>query len=156
MNTKQKIRYTVLGAVIMLIGIGVGAIVSPPLIAQRDGVFDVIECNELIVRDSQGHIAVALRASEEANGIIILNKQKQKAISMLSTEEVGNWIMLSDKRGEAAISLFNSEGKELTNWIRVHNPHNESYVGLWATKEIGNYILINDEQDNVTWQSPLQ
>ena len=39
MNQKQKFGYTVLGALIMLVGIGVGSIVSPPLIAQRDGVF---------------------------------------------------------------------------------------------------------------------
>ena len=35
MNLKQKCFYTALGAVIMLIGLGIGAIVSPPLIAQN-------------------------------------------------------------------------------------------------------------------------
>ena len=35
MNHKQKYFYTALGAFIMLTGMGVGAIVSPPLIAQR-------------------------------------------------------------------------------------------------------------------------
>ena len=36
MNQKQKCFYTALGAAIMLIGIGVGAIICPPLIAQRE------------------------------------------------------------------------------------------------------------------------
>ena len=48
MNNKQKFGYTLLGALIMLIGIGVGAIVSPPLIAQRNAVFDEIVCNQLM------------------------------------------------------------------------------------------------------------
>jgi len=39
----------VLGAVIMLIGLAIGAIVSPPLIAQRNGVFDEIQCSRLKV-----------------------------------------------------------------------------------------------------------
>ena len=38
MNHKQKCVYTILGAVIMLIGMGVGAIICPPLIAQREDV----------------------------------------------------------------------------------------------------------------------
>ena len=47
MNHKQILGYTVLGAMIMPIGIG--SIVSPPLIAQRDGVFGEIECSKLTV-----------------------------------------------------------------------------------------------------------
>ena len=42
MNCKQKFGYMVLGAVIMLIGLAVGAIVSPPLIAH--GGAGVIGC----------------------------------------------------------------------------------------------------------------
>lgn len=70
MNNKQKFSYTLLGAVIMLIGIGVGTIVSPPLIAQRDAVFGEIVCNQLKVVDKYGKEAVLLVAREIANGAL--------------------------------------------------------------------------------------
>ena len=40
MNRQNRLGYTIMGAAMMLIGIAVGLIVSPPLIAQREGVFD--------------------------------------------------------------------------------------------------------------------
>lgn len=51
MNHKQKLGYMALGAGIMLVGLVIGAIVSPPLIAQRNGVFDKIVCREIEVVD---------------------------------------------------------------------------------------------------------
>ena len=46
MKRRICVRSMGLGAIIMLIGLTVGAIVSPPLIAQRNGVFDEIECSK--------------------------------------------------------------------------------------------------------------
>ena len=43
MKQKVSIRDMAFGAVIMLIGVWGGAIISPPLIAQRNGVFDHIQ-----------------------------------------------------------------------------------------------------------------
>ena len=51
----------------MLIGLAVGAIVSPPLIAQRDDVFGDIQCTGLTVVDKQGNVGVALD-TDNANG----------------------------------------------------------------------------------------
>jgi hypothetical protein len=82
MNNKQKFGYTLLGALIMLIGIGVGAIVSPPLIAQRNAVFGEIVCNQLKVVDKYGKEAVLLVAREIANGVIVCNKEGKSVISL--------------------------------------------------------------------------
>ena len=49
MKRKICVRSMFLGAVIMLIGLMVGAIVSPPLIAQKDDVFGDIQCTKLTV-----------------------------------------------------------------------------------------------------------
>ena len=60
LNHRSKIGYTVLGAVIMLFGITVGSIVSPPLVAQRDSSFDEFRCATLTVvgEGSQGSDSV--------------------------------------------------------------------------------------------------
>ena len=62
MNYKQKLGYTCLGAAIMLIGIGVGSIVSPPLIAQRNGVFDEVNCSRLSIFDESKREVITLFA----------------------------------------------------------------------------------------------
>ena len=54
MKRRICVRSMMLGAVIMLIGLAVGAIVSPPLGAQRNGVFDEITCRSLNVVDEKG------------------------------------------------------------------------------------------------------
>ena len=74
MNHKQKLGYTVLGTVTMLIGLGVGAIVSPPLIAQRNGVFDEIECSKLTVVDKTGKPAVLLATSGTGSSVTVFDK----------------------------------------------------------------------------------
>ena len=64
MKQKVNMRDMVLGAVIMLVGLAVGAIVSPPLIAQRAGVFGEIQCTSLTVVDNDGKVAVVLEADK--------------------------------------------------------------------------------------------
>lgn len=60
MNRKQKLGYMVLGAVIMAVGMGLGTVLSPPLIVQRNGVFDEIWCKSLTTVDEKGneHVTV--------------------------------------------------------------------------------------------------
>lgn len=105
MNHRQKFGYTVLGAVIMLVGIGVGSIVSPPLIAQRGGVFSEIECTELRVVDKTGKTAVHLSVREDGNGIAVYDTAGQKAIT-LTAVELGNSVTVCDKAGKAVVDLI--------------------------------------------------
>lgn len=102
MNHKQKLGYTALGALIMLIGIGAGSIVSPPLIAQRDGVFGEIQCTRLTVVDKAGNVAVFLGTFEEQgrwlSGVNIYDKRGKVAVA-LGTDKNGNGIGIYDKTG---------------------------------------------------------
>ena len=102
---KQKIcvRSMALGAVIMLIGLAVGAIVSPPLGAQRNGVFDKIFCRSLTVVDSEGSIGIMLNKDENGSSMAMYNSQGKLGIALLST--VGNDISILDDTGKKAISL---------------------------------------------------
>ena len=100
MNYKQKLGYTVLGAVIMLIGMSVNSILSPPLVAQRNGVFDEIECYGLTVMNRNGEPAVILGSgSEGENGIILYNETGTPAASLHSAD------------GKTLLSIMNEDGK---------------------------------------------
>lgn len=110
MNNKQKFGYTGLGALIMLIGIGVGSVVSPPLIAQRNGVFNEITCRKLTVVDEAGNKAIYLTSTKEANGVFVANQASQLAISLASSGEMGNAVFVHDKLGKVAMRLSSTDG----------------------------------------------
>ena len=61
MKRRICVRSMGLGAVIMLIGLAVGAIVSPPLVAQRNEVFDYITCRGVKVVDELGSVDIYVR-----------------------------------------------------------------------------------------------
>ena len=113
MNNKQKFGYTILGAVIMLIGIGMGVIVSPPLIAQRDGVFGNIQCTELEVVDKYGEPAIRLKTNDRFgpdNHIIIYDPLKRKEAIRLSSRVLHEWVsnrvdIFNPETGTSGISL---------------------------------------------------
>ena len=100
----------------MLIGLAVGAIVSPPLVAQSDGVFDEIVCTKLTVINKEGKEAVILGSREYTlwddpenppigqNGIWIYDNEGNKTIA-LETEDAGSGIQLYDKDGYYAVKL---------------------------------------------------
>ena len=109
MKRKICVRSMVLGAVIMLIGLGVGAMISPPLSAQRNGVFGEIQCTKLTVVDNMGRPAVVLASSEEGNVIALAGKQGKAAIGLLSHEDVGNSLTICNKQGEEVVMLHSTE-----------------------------------------------
>ena len=108
MNQKQKLGYTALGAVIMLVGIGIGSIVSPPLIAQGDGVFDAIKCTKLIVADKAGKTAIRLDASEDGNSVIVYDRAGKAAIQLSSLKET-NGVIVYDKPEKVGVVLITAE-----------------------------------------------
>lgn len=105
MNHKQKCFYTVLGALIMLIGIGVGAVVSSPLIAQRNSVLGEIQCTGLTVVDMSGEPAILLHTSELANRVIIRNSSGKDG-SRLSAGKVANRVAVYNPEETNTVQLY--------------------------------------------------
>ena len=127
MNHKQKCFYTALGAFIMLIGLGIGAIVSPPLIAQREDVLGDLKCSSLTVVDMSGEPAVLLRTSELANRVIVRNPSGQDGVRL-------------------------SAGKA-TNRVTVYNPEETNAVQLYAD-ELANRVIIHNKVGMIGWEAP--
>ena len=99
MKRKVCVRSMVLGAVIMLIGLAVGAIVSPPLIAQRDDVFGEIQCRMLTVLNKQGKPAVALASTEYGGRVDVFNNQGKNRATMQVNEYGNGAVSTWDRNG---------------------------------------------------------
>ena len=132
MKRKICVRSMVLGAAIMLIGLAVGAIVLPPLIAQRDDVFGDIQCTGLTVVDKQGNVAVALD-TDDANQVLVNDKQRKRAVA-LSSSLIGNMVAVYNKQGKEAVELTDTEYGGRFN---VYNNQGKKRAGM-GVNEYGN------------------
>lgn len=156
MNHKQKVGYTVLGAIIMLIGIGVGSIVSPSLIAQHNGVFDEIVCSKLKVVDKASNPAIELATDEDGSHIRINDKEGKVALGMLALKDDMsiNGLYIYDKTGKHAVSMSSIEipnGQGSHNGISI-NYAGEGRLALLAGESVG--ITISDRKGKVVWSAP--
>ena len=153
MNNKQKFGYTLLGALIMLIGIGVGAIVSPPLIAQRNAVFGEIVCNQLKVVDKYGKEAVLLVAREIANGVIVCNKEGKSVISLSAFEDEDNSISVRDDAGNLSIHL---KARDSSSSVVVYDKM-QGAISL-NTHKSGNGVYVFDKtgKEGIALTSPIE
>ena len=104
MGSKQKIRYAVFGSVITFVLMVVVAIGVSPLIVQKNGVFDEIQCTQLTVVDKAGKKAMLLNAMEEANHIMLFDKKGVPGLHLWVSEEQHS-IGVLDKVGQTAVSL---------------------------------------------------
>ena len=86
MSNAQKIRYAVLGSVIMFVVMVMVAMGVSPLIAQKNGVFDEIQCRQLTVVDKVGKKAIVLNAMEEANHILLYDQKGQPGLHLWASE----------------------------------------------------------------------
>ena len=145
MNPKQKCFYTALGALIMLIGIGVGSIVSPSLIAQRESMMGDLKCTSLTVVGMSGEPAIVLRTDETlGNGVVIHNPAGTPAVLFVA-DAIGNSVAVADKSGEPAVLLRTSE---LANRVIVRNPAGKDGVRLSAGRVANRVTVYNSEETN--------
>ena len=144
MNYKQKLGYTVLGAVIMLVGLGLGAIVAPPLIAQDTRLFDEIMCTRLTVLNRQGNPAFILGSDGENNTFGAFNPQGNAAIALTSTDET-NSLSLATPDGQLGV-LINSSNTD-TN-LALHQAGKLAIV-LRADSLFRFIKLLNEEENTL-------
>lgn len=119
MDNKQKLKYIALGAVIMLIGMGVGSTLTTPLVAQHNGVFDTITCREIKVVDKTGkriaflgrQVGDVLGIPYADNAFIIYGRDEDEAIH-LSCDEESNLFSVNKPGGKNGFNVLT--GKTLT------------------------------------------
>ena len=144
MNQKQKFGYTVLGALIMLVGIGVGSIVSPPLVAQRDGVFGEIECTKLKVVDKTGKTAIVLAADTLANRVVVIFDRAGEPAVGISASGLGNSLGIYGKARKQVVSLRTDEDwaeVDIYGDVGIHDKAGNIAVGLSADEDGGDVAI---------------
>ena len=137
MNYKQKLGYTILGAGIMLIGLGLGAIISPPLIAQRADVPDEITCSGLRVNDKNGNLIAYLGSPDgTAKGLYFFDPLG-KPEAAINIDKVSNTLLLTSPIRKTSIILGHSNDQ---NKLIVHDengaPAISAIVGHNSVKAI--------------------
>ena len=147
MNYKQKLGYTFLGAAIMLVGLGIGAVVSPPLIAQRNGVFDEIECSKLTVVDRNGERAIDLSTNILGNTITVYDREGNQRVGLLVDDE-SSIVYLKNKFGNTGIGLAAEDDNVITVYDKLSTP----VVTLHSSDIIGNGMLITDKAGSTAIQ----
>ena len=173
MNYRQKLGYTALGVMATLIGIGVGSIISPPLGAQNNGVFDEIQCNKLTVVDRWARPAIILYAVEHGNGILVNNTADEPTLFLVASEDehslifantVGNLAvrLMSNKEEGNRISVIDNAGKEAVllhagetgNGVFVRDKTGDTAMSLLVNKFLGNKITVSETALNNRWETP--
>lgn len=148
MNHKQKFGYTVLGATIMLIGLVVGVMVTPPIIAQRNSMFGEIQCTGLTVVDKNGEVAVVLGTDEKGkNGVSVHGKHGKQGV-VLSADGTFNRLLVYDKNEKKAIVIGTSSyaNSSYANAIVICDQHEKTLIGLTAIDGLGNGIDIRNKK----------
>ena len=105
MNYRQKLGYTALGAMIMLVGMSVDSILSPLSVAQSNGVFDEIQCSTLTVVDEIGEPAISLSSYDDGNAMMIYNRAGKIAFGVAATAD-DNSIILNRPTGKEAMTCY--------------------------------------------------
>ena len=152
MSNKQKIRYAVLGSVITFVGMMIVAMGVSPLIAQKNGVFDEVQCTKLTVVDKAGKPAIVLNAIDEANHIMLFDKKGKPGVHLWVSEGQHS-IAVLDEVGQTAVSL---RALENGNGISIHDKAGKVALNLFVTQTpMGNGIVVYDQAGNIKWAIPI-
>ena len=161
MNNKQKLGYTLFGAVIMAVGIAIGQVITPDIEAQNNGVFDKVVCRELEVVDKDGNKAIVLRSKVSdssyrlpekffSNHIAIYNPLTGKDAVLLSSNSTSNnvWVRNHQRDKDAP----NSYGLQMTsnaagkNKLILMNRKGHTAIELSASEAYGHIVWIHNPQ----------
>ena len=133
MKRRICVRSMGLGAVIMFIGLAVGAIVSPPLIAQRNGVFEKITCREIKVIDKDGNEAIRLYTTKHGGDIRM--ESKDGGIASMGIDEHGG--------------VVGVVGKDSGSGAVMHTREHGGVVKVMVGKGIVSAAMSTDEHGGV-------
>ena len=122
----------------MLVGLGLGAIVSPPLIAQSDGVFGEIRCSSLTVVDKRGEPAVIIESNEDGNGMILYD-QAGKDAAILHTKDDGTTLSIYRPAGTRAASLVSNEDG---GGLGLFDNEGEIAINTQVVDKVGRFVQV--------------
>lgn len=150
MNHKQKYFYTALGAVIMLIGIGIGAIVSP-ITAQSNRTFGEIQCAGLTVVDKEGRKLIELKNDGFDGAAINLYNLSGQEMMKLKVNHIQRVIRLYSKSllhpkifddSETPILGIHLDAGPSSNYLEVGNTVRRGGIRLYNLVEVSSELQV--------------
>lgn len=147
MNYKQKLGYMLLGAGIMALGITIGQLGTPNIEAQRNGVFDEIECSKLTVVNKSGERAIDLSTNLLGNTITVYDREGNQRVGLLVDDE-SSIVYLKNKLGNTGVGLASEEDNVITVYDKLSKPA----VTLHSADMMGNGMLITDKAGSTAIQ----
>ena len=176
MNYRQKLGYTLLGAVIMLTGMTIDSILAPPSVAQQNGVFNEIQCSKLTVVSQTGKPAIILSSdptdgstitltdhtgiprlgilAKTDGGFIQLNSHTEPSIS-IGASKVGAFLAIENGRGT---KLFDLTVADFMRHLALHKPDGKLAIALASigdsASDTTSVIQIYDNPDQPVWRAP--
>ena len=179
MNQKQKLGYMALGAVIMLVGLGCGAMITAPLVAQNKGIFDAIECNRITLVTGEGRERIRLWAADDGGKIAIYDHTTELAAMLYAHAPQGNGLTVYSTPSQKAfeLSAAGAHDHTLTVYDGTNGPglllmSHETFgnramimhptramkpaITLFADKRDGNELVVYDQADEIKWKTPVR
>ncbi len=105
MNFRQKLVYTLFGALLALVGMLFGSTIAPPVTAQKGT--DIV-CTSLAVVDETGEPRILLTANQEGGTLAIMDKT-ENFIASLTTEKKKPALYLVDQKRNGKVDLVVNE-----------------------------------------------
>ena len=154
MKVSDKIKYMVIGAVIALVGFGLGTLVTG--INAQDNLthYDAIHANKIVatewiaVGDAEGS-SILLGATEHGGDIRIYNKEHEEKISLYITEHGGS-IYVSSNKGKGYVSV----NGDLFDGGMVSAGSNDG-EGIFSLSSGGGWIFVKKKRGGVYLNSPV-
>ena len=145
MKRRICVRSMGLGAVLMLIGLAVGAIVSPLAVSQGQTFLGDFECRSLTVVNRHGKPAIELYADDHQGASVVRIYSHQtgsKTVEMMSTKEA-DAVTIWDRQEENtfAVTMLSTDEK---NGVYVVNPQTGKTAASMASDGAANYLLVSD------------
>lgn len=162
MNHKQKIGYTLLGAFIMLIGMLIANLASPPVTAQSNS---EITCKQLTFVDDKGQPLFTFNTTS-GDTLVIRNKDGKKVLTLdrgiiqhqltvYDTEEVENVQLGATKHIGGIVRVRNSDGKTTASMVNTEHGgvvyvanNDEKITAGMANTEHGGDLEVYDNDGN--------
>ena len=105
MNFRQKLVYTLFGALVTLVGMLFGNVISPSVTAQKGT--DTV-CTSLTVVDEAGNPVILLFADENGGRMVFVDKAAKPLIALGATEN-GPIVRVLSNKHEGKITLTTDE-----------------------------------------------
>jgi hypothetical protein len=146
MSFQHKLGYIALGGVIAIVGMVVGSVLTPQLVAQHETVSNVT-CRELTIVDGAGNPIVRLGDGANGGSVEVMHKEGTTVIN-LGVMDSGGAVGVANIEGEIGVGMRADDGGNDV-FVYQKNPIGVLGVALHAGVDGESVEVYNDSEQRV-------